>query len=86
MASTAGYYAGFIGLGVAVGITGPTLPELARNTHSQPDALGFLFTAGSIVLTVNCRAINITVHLARKVKDGISGWPRRVRLRNKNRS
>ena len=47
-AATAGYYAGFVCLGIAVGITGPTLPELARNTHSPLGALGFLFTARSI--------------------------------------
>jgi FHS family Na+ dependent glucose MFS transporter 1 len=48
LASTAGYYAAFIGLGIAVSVTGPTLPGLARNTHSQLDALGFLFTARAV--------------------------------------
>lgn len=48
MASTAGYYAAFIGLGIAMGVIGPTLPGLARQTQSHLDALGFLFTARSL--------------------------------------
>jgi len=48
MASTAGYYAAFVGLGIALGVIGPTLPGLARQTHSGLDALGFLFTARAL--------------------------------------
>ncbi len=45
---TAGYWAGFVGLGAAAGVMGPTLPGLAQQTHSSISALGFLFTARSL--------------------------------------
>ena len=45
--TTAGYYAGFIGLGSSAGVIGPTLPGLADQTHSPLSALGVLFTARS---------------------------------------
>jgi len=46
--TTAGYYAGFVGLGAAAGVVGPTLPGLAAQTHSPLSALGILFTARSL--------------------------------------
>ena len=46
--TTAGYYAGFIGLGAAAGVIGPTLPGLAQQTQSPLSTLGFLFTARSL--------------------------------------
>jgi len=45
---TAGYWAGFVGLGAAAGVMGPSLPGLAQQTHSPISALGFLFTARSL--------------------------------------
>ncbi len=42
--TTAGYYAGFVGLGAAAGVIGPTLPGLAQQTHSPLSALGVLAT------------------------------------------
>ena len=45
---TAGYWAGFVSLGAASAIVGPTLPGLAEQTHSPISALGFLFTARSL--------------------------------------
>jgi MFS family permease len=52
---TAGYYAGFVGLGAAAGVIGPTLPGLAQLTHSPLGQLGFLFTARSLgYLTASC--------------------------------
>ncbi len=46
--STIGYYAAFIGLGAVAGIVGPTLPGLAKQTHSSLGDLGALFTARSL--------------------------------------
>jgi FHS family Na+ dependent glucose MFS transporter 1 len=48
MTATAGYYAAFIGLGAAAAVIGPTLPGLARQTHTQLGALGLVFTARSL--------------------------------------
>ncbi len=45
--TTVGYYAGFIGLGAAVGVIGPTLPGLAEQTFSPISALGMVFPARS---------------------------------------
>ncbi|NJN55208.1 MAG: MFS transporter [Anaerolineae bacterium] len=42
---TAGYYAAFIALGLAVSALGPTLPGLAAQTGVQISAISILFTA-----------------------------------------
>jgi FHS family Na+ dependent glucose MFS transporter 1 len=44
---TAGYYAAFIALGLAVSALGPTLPGLADQTGVQISAISILFTARS---------------------------------------
>jgi FHS family Na+ dependent glucose MFS transporter 1 len=45
---TAGYYAGFIALGLVSAVLGPTLPGLAENTHAALGDMGFLFAARSV--------------------------------------
>lgn len=48
MAKTIGYYAGFLCIGLAAAVLGPTLPGLAENTHTQLSQIGILFTARSV--------------------------------------
>lgn len=45
---TYGYYVAFISLGLMLGVLGPTLPDLARQTNSRLSEIGFLFTVRSI--------------------------------------
>ncbi len=45
---TIGYYLAFIALGLAASVVGPTLPDLANNTHSELSQISFLFTARSL--------------------------------------
>jgi FHS family Na+ dependent glucose MFS transporter 1 len=45
---SAGYYAGFIALGLVSAVLGPTLPGLAENTHTALGDMGFLFSARSL--------------------------------------
>ncbi|PRP96071.1 MFS transporter [Enhygromyxa salina] len=45
---TTGYFGGHVALGLMSGVLGPTLPALAVQTHSDPDALGILFAARSL--------------------------------------
>ena len=45
--TTAAYYLAFIGLGLTVAMSGPTLPFLARHTASQLDQISLIFVAGS---------------------------------------
>jgi FHS family Na+ dependent glucose MFS transporter 1 len=45
---TAGYYAGFIALGLVSAVLGPTLSGLAENTHTALGDMGFLFAARSV--------------------------------------
>ena len=45
---SAGYYAGFIALGLVSAVLGPTLPGLAENTHTPLGDMGFLFSARSL--------------------------------------
>lgn len=45
---TLSYYLLFICLGLSIGITGPTLPRLAEQTHSTIGQMGWLFLASSI--------------------------------------
>jgi FHS family Na+ dependent glucose MFS transporter 1 len=47
MATTAGYYAAFIALGMVAASLGPTLPWLADNTKTQLGQISLLFTARS---------------------------------------
>jgi len=42
------YFAGFVALGLAMAIIGPTLPILAENTGSQISQIGILFTVRSL--------------------------------------
>jgi len=46
-AETAGYYAGFIALGLVVASLGPTLPGLAEQTGTQLSQISFLFLTRS---------------------------------------
>lgn len=48
MARTLSYYAAFTGLGLTTSALGPTLPNLAANTHSQISDASILFSAGSM--------------------------------------
>lgn len=48
IANTVGYYAAFVGLGLAMASLGPTLPGLAENTKTQLSEISFLFTARSM--------------------------------------
>lgn len=48
LARTFSYYAAFIGLGLTTSALGPTLPNLAANTHSQISEVSILFSAGSL--------------------------------------
>ncbi len=48
MATTAGYYAAFIALGMVAASLGPTLPWLADNTKTQLGQISLLFTARSV--------------------------------------
>jgi len=45
---TIGYYAGFLCIGLAASVIGPTLPGLAANTHSQLSQISILFTVRSV--------------------------------------
>ena len=45
---SAGYYLGFIALGLVSSVLGPTLPGLAENTHTALGDMGFLFAARSV--------------------------------------
>ena len=45
---TFGYYAAFIGLGLTTASLGPTLQNLADNTHSTLSQVSYLFTARSL--------------------------------------
>jgi FHS family Na+ dependent glucose MFS transporter 1 len=45
---TAGYFAGFVALGMVTAMFGPTLPGLAEQTHSTVEGISFLFTAHSL--------------------------------------
>ena len=42
------YYAAFAGMGIAIGIVGPTLPALASHSVTPVGALGILFTVRSL--------------------------------------
>ena len=48
MATTVGYYAAFIALGMVAASLGPTLPWLAENTKTQLGQISLLFTARSV--------------------------------------
>lgn len=48
LARTLSYYAAFTGLGLTTSALGPTLPNLAANTHSQISDASILFSAGSM--------------------------------------
>ena len=43
--ATLSYYMGFVGLGLATAVFGPTLPALASQTQTQIGQIGILFTA-----------------------------------------
>ena len=45
LATTAAYYAAFVGLGLISASLGPTLPALAEQTHTALREISFLFTA-----------------------------------------
>ena len=45
MSPTIGYYAAIFSLGLAVSVLGPTLPALARHTHTDLGQISVLFTA-----------------------------------------
>ncbi|WP_437663607.1 MFS transporter [Sorangium sp. So ce1182] len=49
---TAGYYALFICLGLITAITGPTLPDLARQTGSSVGDMGSIFLGGGVGYTL----------------------------------
>jgi fucose permease len=42
------YYAAFVTLGMVAASLGPTLPDLAKNTHTQLSGISFLFFAGAL--------------------------------------
>ncbi|HEX9013818.1 MAG TPA: MFS transporter [Anaerolineaceae bacterium] len=48
IAKTAGYYAGFLALGMTAASLGPTLPGLAAHTHANIGEISFLFTARAL--------------------------------------
>lgn len=50
--NTVGYYLIFISLGFGLGITGPALPSLARQTSSLLGAIGSMFLVSSVGVTV----------------------------------
>lgn len=50
---TIGYYLGYISLGLAAAVLGPTLPWLAEQTGSQMSQIGILFTARAIGFLVS---------------------------------
>jgi FHS family Na+ dependent glucose MFS transporter 1 len=45
---TIGYFGGHVALGLMSAVLGPTLPALAAQVHSDPEALGILFAARSL--------------------------------------
>ena len=49
---TGGYYLLFICLGLGSGVTGPTLPALAAQTHTRLGDLGLVFLAGAAGFTL----------------------------------
>jgi MFS transporter, FHS family, Na+ dependent glucose transporter 1 len=49
---TFGYYLQFVYLGLGMGISGPTLPTLAEQTHTRLGTMGYMFLAGSIGYTL----------------------------------
>ena len=50
---TIGYYLGYISLGLAAAVLGPTLPWLADQTGTQMSQIGILFTARAIGFLVS---------------------------------
>ena len=44
LASTMGYYASLLSLGLSVAVLGPTLPDLAQRTHTDMRKISILFT------------------------------------------
>jgi FHS family Na+ dependent glucose MFS transporter 1 len=48
MSKTAAYYLAFVALGLSSATLGPTLPDLAENTHTHLREISFLFTARSL--------------------------------------
>ncbi len=48
LAKTAGYFAGYVMLGLAAAVVGPTLPDLAQNTQTQLSQISALFSARSL--------------------------------------
>lgn len=50
--TTFGYYGLFVCLGLGMAIVGPTIPDLARQTGSTQDAIGWLFFGGSVGYTL----------------------------------
>jgi FHS family Na+ dependent glucose MFS transporter 1 len=68
IASTGGYYAAFIGLGLVAASLGPTLPGLAENTRTQLSEISYLFTGRS--LGYLCGSL-----LAGRLYDRVPGHP-----------
>lgn len=68
MASTAGYYAAFVGLGLVVAALGPTLPGLAENTRTGLSQISYLFTGRSLGYLVGS-------FLAGRLYDRVPGHP-----------
>ncbi|MBU2511452.1 MFS transporter [bacterium] len=65
---TGSYYLVFIIIGMCVAILGPTLPDLAKNTHTRISHLSFLFTARSLGYLVGAYA-------GGRIYDEIKGHP-----------
>ncbi len=65
---TGSYYLSFIIIGMCVSILGPTLPDLAKNTHSSLSHLSFLFTARSLGFLIGA-------YLGGRIYDEVKGHP-----------
>ncbi|MBK7918655.1 MAG: MFS transporter [Chloroflexi bacterium] len=53
---TIGYYAGFLCIGLAASVIGPTLPGLAENTNTQLGQISILFSARSVGFLIGALA------------------------------
>ncbi|MCA9875684.1 MAG: MFS transporter [Anaerolineales bacterium] len=68
LAKTIGYYAGFLCIGLAAAVVGPTLPGLAENTHSQLSQISILFTARSLGFLLGALTVG-------RIYDRLPGHP-----------
>ncbi len=65
---TISYYSAFFIIGMCMAILGPTIPDLAENTHTQISQLSFLFTVRSLGYLIGA-------YLGGRIYDEIKGHP-----------